>query len=691
MLATVAFANETASGWQQAALATPVALAAGQTYVVSYSAPAGHYAVTNNYFAASYTSGPLVAPSSATAGGNGVYRYGPGGVFPTQTYNASNYWVDVVFQITDTTPPTAPATLTATASPGTVALSWPASTDNVGVDHYNVYRSTTSGFTPGPATLIGQSGTTSYTDAGLAAGTYYYRVIAVDAAGNLSGPSPQASGVVPADTTPPSVAITSPTGGSTVSGTTTVTASASDNVGVTSVQFLLDGANLGSQDTAAPYSVSWNTATASNGSHTLSAVARDAAGNTATASVTVTVNNVAAGLVAAWGFEEGAGTTAADSSGHSLNGTISNATWSTAGKFGDALSFNGTNSWVTVADNALLDLTEAMTLEAWVYPTAPGITPTTVVMKERGSNGFSYALYGADGAGQPPAGYIRRGSSNVSAVGTSALPLNTWTHLAATYDGATLRLYANGVQVASRAQTGSITTSTSPLRIGGNGVLGQYFTGLIDEVRIYSVALTPAQIQTDMNASVAGVPVLAAEGAVAGGAAPTLTPAELAPIVNEAIRRWQAAGLTAAEVELLRQVQFRIADLDPTAELGLTPIGGATVVLDDDGAGRGWFVDPTPAEGVEFGTALAPDALRATAGLAASGYDLLTVVMHELGHVLGLDDVNPAVDPNGLMSETLPLGTRHLIDAVSAAPGGAYAAGEDSLAGWGLLPGVWVG
>ncbi|MBN8908353.1 MAG: hypothetical protein J0H99_17385, partial [Rhodospirillales bacterium] len=86
-----------------------------------------------------------------------------------------------------------------------------------------------------------------------------------------------------------------------------------------------------------------------------------------------------------------------------------------------------------------------------------------------------------------------------------------------------------------------------------------------------------------------------------------------------------------------------------------------------------------------------PDALRATAGLAASGYDLLTVVMHELGHVLGLDDVNPAVDPNGLMSETLPLGTRHLIDAVSAAPGGAYAAGEDSLAGWGLLPGVWVG
>src|SRR5207245_1644162 len=86
--------------------------------------------------------------------------------------------------------------------------------------------------------------------------------------------------------------ITSPVSGATVGGTTSVTANASDNVGVVGVQFLLDGANLGVEDAAAPYSVSWNTTTASNGSHTLTAVARDAAGNrTTSAPVTVTVFN----------------------------------------------------------------------------------------------------------------------------------------------------------------------------------------------------------------------------------------------------------------------------------------------------------------------------------------------------------------------------------------------------------------
>ena len=96
------------------------------------------------------------------------------------------------------------------------------------------------------------------------------------------------------DTTPPTVAITAPTQGSTVSGTASVSASATDDVGVAGVQFLLDGANLGTEDTTSPYSVSWDTTTAVNGSHTLAARARDAAGNSATStSVTVTVDNQA--------------------------------------------------------------------------------------------------------------------------------------------------------------------------------------------------------------------------------------------------------------------------------------------------------------------------------------------------------------------------------------------------------------
>lgn len=94
------------------------------------------------------------------------------------------------------------------------------------------------------------------------------------------------------DTASPAVSITPPSG--TLSGTVTLAATASDNLGVAGVQFKLDGANLGAEDTSSPYSVAWNTATASNGTHTLTAVARDAAGNSTTSgSVIVTVGNLA--------------------------------------------------------------------------------------------------------------------------------------------------------------------------------------------------------------------------------------------------------------------------------------------------------------------------------------------------------------------------------------------------------------
>ena len=170
----------------------------------------------------------------------------------------------------------------ATGSIGSVALTWTASTDNLGVVGYDLHRSTVAGFTPNAGNRIAQPAGTSYTDAPLAAGTYYYRVLARDAAGNLSAASNQATATVTSDTTAPTVSLTSPAAGATVSATVTVTANASDNVAVVGVQFLLDGAALGAEDTAAPYSVSWDTRTAANGPHTLSARARDAAGNQTT-------------------------------------------------------------------------------------------------------------------------------------------------------------------------------------------------------------------------------------------------------------------------------------------------------------------------------------------------------------------------------------------------------------------------
>jgi len=196
----------------------------------------------------------------------------------------------------DTQAPSAPTKLAATGGTGSVSLSWTASTDNVGVTAYDVYRSTTSGFVPAPANKVGRTAGTTFTDGGLAAGTYFYVVKAEDAAGNLSGASNEASAAVTsADSSPPSVSITAPAAGATVTGTVTVAASAADNVGVAGVQFQLDGNPLGPELTAAPHSMSWDTAPAANGTHALTAVARDAAGNrTTSAAVTVDVENAAA-------------------------------------------------------------------------------------------------------------------------------------------------------------------------------------------------------------------------------------------------------------------------------------------------------------------------------------------------------------------------------------------------------------
>jgi len=122
-------------------------------------------------------------------------------------------------------------------------------------------------------------------------GSHTLTAVARDAAGNRATSAPMTIAVAN-DTTPPTVSITSPANGATVSGTIAVTANAADNVGVAGVQFKLDGAALGAEATAAPFAVSWNTTTATNGSHTLTAVARDAAGNRAnSAPVTIPVAN----------------------------------------------------------------------------------------------------------------------------------------------------------------------------------------------------------------------------------------------------------------------------------------------------------------------------------------------------------------------------------------------------------------
>ncbi|MES2470914.1 MAG: SBBP repeat-containing protein [Patescibacteria group bacterium] len=198
---------------------------------------------------------------------------------------------DTVDTIAPTFPITGPFKIGITAS--SISLQWFSAVDNVGVTGYYVYR-----ITDGVSSKIATIQTPQYIDSNLAGGKLYeYKISAFDAAGNESlkiSTNPM-SVTSKGDTTPPVVTLLSPANGSTVSGVVFVGADATDSVGVQSVRFTTGtGASLGSDDDITPYSLQWDTRAVANGSHTLVATARDAAGNSAQSSVTVNVSNVAA-------------------------------------------------------------------------------------------------------------------------------------------------------------------------------------------------------------------------------------------------------------------------------------------------------------------------------------------------------------------------------------------------------------
>src|SRR5207302_4382816 len=209
-----------------------------------------------------------------------------------------------------------------------------------------------------------------------------------------------------------------------------------------------------------------------------------AGGQTGTATITVAVSDgqlssntwftlsvnasgpPATGLVGAYSFNEGAGTSVRDGSGNGNVGTISGASWTSAGKYGNGLSFNGTSALVTVNDSGSLHLTTGMTLEAWVNATTVSSAWRDVIYKGRDN----YFLEGTSDNNKLPGGGATLGGAGALTYGTGALGVGTWTHLALTYDGAALRLYVNGTQVSSVAKTGTILTSTNPLQIGGDSM-----------------------------------------------------------------------------------------------------------------------------------------------------------------------------------------------------------------------------
>jgi hypothetical protein len=210
--------------------------------------------------------------------------------------------------------------------------------------------------------------------------------------------------------------------------------------------------------------------------------------------------------VSYWRLDETSGTTAADVEGAN-NGTYTNSptlgqSGALAASTNKAVGFNGSNQYVTVPNSSSLAPTSQVTVEAWVRPnTATAGLNSQVVSKSYSS--FSppwndYALL-ANGPSARPYFEMTIGGVNRQVLGNFALPTATFSHLVGTYNGSTMRLYVNGREVASASYSGAIATSGQPLQFGRLASGNNYFNGRIDEVAVYSSALSAARVLAHYN------------------------------------------------------------------------------------------------------------------------------------------------------------------------------------------------
>jgi hypothetical protein len=198
-LAQATFTGETATGWQTATFATPVAVTAGTTYIASYYAPKGHYSVTTGSLASAVNNPPLHTVANATSA-NGVFAYAATSSFPNRSYQASNYWVDVLFA--PPPPPGAVAGVTATAGRASATVSWSAPSSGGPVTSYKVTPYIGSNAQPAK-TVTGSPPTTSATVTGLTPGTAYTFTVQAANPGGSGAESARSAPVTPLDVVAP--------------------------------------------------------------------------------------------------------------------------------------------------------------------------------------------------------------------------------------------------------------------------------------------------------------------------------------------------------------------------------------------------------------------------------------------------------------------------------------------------------
>jgi hypothetical protein len=411
---------------------------------------------------------------------------------------------------------------------------------------------------------------------------YHFQVRATDGAGNVQTTATLTfhTLVLSTDTEQPTVSITSPVSGP-VAGVIAVVATASDNVGVTSVQFRVDGTALGAPLTAAPYTVTLDTTTLSEGAHTLTAEARDAANNVRTASVAVVVDNVI------------------ESTGPHY------------------LAFDGVDDYVQVADAPALSFGNGtadrpFTMELWMRPTA--VTKHQLIGKWDEALNQEYRLQIAQGTLRVD---LRDQSANALAtVFGASLPsalLGEWHHLAVTYDGrggATaadgIAMYLDGVAVAlvriNDPAYVAMENLAAPVEIGREGPSWVQFAGGLDEIRLWSVARTAAEIQGAMLGELSGVESgLVAywrlnEGA--GGSSADDSPATNTAVLHVGVA-WAAGGPLVPDTTAPAIANVAVSNLSAS---------GATIT----------FTTDEPATGVVLYTATASCPCTEVAGGAAT-------------------------------------------------------------------------
>ena len=198
------------------------------------------------------------------------------------------------------------------------------------------------------------------------------------------------------------------------------------------------------------------------------------------------------GLVSCWKFDEGTGSTATDSA-DSNDGIIFGPSW-VSGYVGNALSFNGIDDVVRVADAPNQHITESISIAAWIYPTAKK-TQHVLIKGPQVNGDFAYP-YALSTSATGDLIFTIRPNGVFTQVRKTGYSLNTWSFVAGTYDGVTMKLYENGVLVNSLAASGNLNESFSPLLIGTRLSLpSSTFEGIIDELSLYERALAPEEIE----------------------------------------------------------------------------------------------------------------------------------------------------------------------------------------------------